>query len=382
MGSEDIVIVGAGPVGMAFALALQQAGIGSRLLDAREAGAAAADQRVLALSHGSCQLLERLGVWGNLRATPIRGIHVSQQGGFGRTRLAPEDYGVPALGYVAGAGDLARALEAALAGTGVRSAYGIEVQDLAPGAAEVALQVNPPLPLSARLVVLAEGRIGGGEGETGIVTRDYGQHAVICTATPAAPHGGIAWERFTTRGPVALLPHGKDYAVVFTASPADAQRLVALPDDAFLAELQAVFGLRVSLQQAGPRLCYPLGLRYRPTPVGPRTVWLGNAAQTLHPVAGQGFNLALRDVWDLAALLREHAGADPGDAALLARYAAARRFDRYGVIGFTDTLVRLFSNDHPLLRVARGGGLLALDLLPPLRHFIAKRMMFGARAWP
>ena len=123
-------------------------------------------------------------------------------------------------------------------------------------------------------------------------------------------------------------------------------------------------------------------LRVRTDPTGERSVFLGNAAQTLHPVAGQGFNLALRDVWSLAELLRQHEGADPGAAGLLRRYAAGRRLDRGGAVGFTDGLIRLFANDNPLLRLARGGGLALLDAVPPARDFVARRMMFGARALP
>src|SRR5574338_74238 len=199
--------------------------------------------------------------------------------------------------------------------------------------------------------------------------------------TPASGHGNVAWERFTPAGPVALLPCDQRYAVVHTAPPQEAETLLALSDGAYLERLTEHFGGRVRFTAVSRRHRYPLGLRYRRDPVGARTVWLGNAAQTLHPVAGQGFNLALRDVWALAELLRRHGG-DPGDAALLTRYGAERRLDRLGTIGFTNSLVRLFSNDNPLLRHARGTGLLALDLFPPLRHFLAKRMMFGARAWP
>ena len=213
------------------------------------------------------------------------------------------------------------------------------------------------------------------------VERDYAQHAVICVATPVEGHAHRAWERFTPQGPLAVLPCGHDCAIVHTADPAEADALMALGDDAYRARLQAHFGERLHFASVGPRARYPLLLRYRPDPVGPRTVWLGNAAQTLHPVAGQGYNLALRDVWALAQVLLRADG-DPGAPDTLARYASERRLDRQGTIRFTDGLVRLFSNAIPPLAHARGAGLFALDLLPPARHFVAKRMMFGARAWP
>jgi 2-octaprenyl-6-methoxyphenol hydroxylase len=166
---------------------------------------------------------------------------------------------------------------------------------------------------------------------------------------------------------------------VLTCPTADSERIATLNDAGFLALLQERFGPRVTLSSVGPRLVYPLGLRVRRNPVGERAVWIGNAAQTLHPVAGQGFNLALRDIMELADTLTD--AVDPGDAALLARYAARRRLDRTGTVGFTDSLVRLFSNAIPPLLHARGVGLLALDLLPPVRGFLARRMMFGARGW-
>ena len=286
---HDLLIVGAGPVGLALALALKDAGLDIVLADARSREAVAGDPRDLALAHGSRLTLERLGVWDALSATPIEHIHVSQQGGLGRTLIDADEHGLPALGYVASAGALAAALRAAV-------------------------------------------------------------------------------------------------------DTADA--LLALDDDTYLARLQAHIGNRVRLESVSKRLRYPLLLRYRESAVGPRTVWLGNAAQTLHPVAGQGFNLALRDVWALADTLLRHCdeGAraasatqspcDLGTPAVLAAYARSRGLDRLGTIRFTDTLVRVFSNDVAPLRHARGAALFALDVFPPLRNFVARRMMFGARAWP
>jgi 2-octaprenyl-6-methoxyphenol hydroxylase len=378
---HDLLIVGGGPVGLALALAVADSGLSIAVADARPARAAAADPRILALSQGSRLTLERLGVWGALAPTPIATIHVSQQGGPGRTQLAASDYGVPALGYVLSAGELARGLGDAVAARGIAVLADSPVTDLVPGAEDVlaTLAGAHPGARSARLVACAEGSVG--ETAEAVATRDYHQHALITLVTPAGGHHNVAWERFTPGGPVALLPCGSRYAVVHTASPEEADALLALDDAAYLERLASHFGGRVRFTAVEPRLRYPLGLRYRREPVGRRTVWLGNAAQTLHPVAGQGFNLALRDVWDLAQLLT-HQPADPGEATLLARYSSDRRLDRLGTIGFTDSLVRLFSNDNPLLRGARGAGLLALDLLPPLRHFVAKRMMFGARAWP
>ena len=380
MNRHDLVIVGAGPVGMALALALKEAGLDMLLVDARPRGAARDDPRILALSHGTRLTLERLGVWEHLPATAIESIHVSHQGGLGRTLLQAEEYGQPALGYVVAAGDLAAALDDALMAAGIPLHEHTTVSRLVPGADDVLVSLADGRNLPARLAACAEGSIVSDE-DVPLVERDYGQHAVICVATPATPHHGRAWERFTPQGPLAVLPCGHDCAIVHTAAPTDADALLALDDDAYLERLQAHFGQRLRFAAIGPRARYPLVLRYRQEPIGRRTVWLGNAAQTLHPVAGQGYNLALRDVWACAQTLIR-AGGDPGSAETLAAYANARRLDRNGTIRFTDTLVRLFSTPFGPLKHARGAGLFALDLLPPARHFVAKRMMFGARAWP
>lgn len=359
--TRPVTIVGGGPAGMALALALHRQGVAAEILDARPRGAARADQRILALSHGARQILAGLGVWAAIPHTAIATIHISHQGGLGRTRIAATEEQVPALGYVLAAGDLAASLEAALAQTDI------------PFHDNHRVDTRPDAPLT----VWAEGQVETGIG--GLVTRDYGQHAVICTATASEAHQGRAWERFTPAGPVAALPWGKDYAVVLTCATRDADAIAACRDTEFLATLQGRFGHRVRFTSSGPRFVFPLGLRYRQVPVADRQVWIGNAAQTLHPVAGQGFNLALRDIFELARCLTD--APDPGAPEVLARYAAGRRLDRGGTVGFTDGLVRLFSNDNPLLRHARGAGLLALDLLPSARSFVARRMMFGARGW-
>ncbi len=357
-----VAIVGGGPAGMALALALHQKGIEAEIFEARARAAVRHDQRVLALSDGSRQILDWLGAWADLPKTAIETIHVSQRGGFGRTVLRAGELGVPALGWVVAASDLIAALDAAVMAQGIvyRESQTIVAADTA------------GFPLTA----FAEGRIETGAGSA----RDYGQHAVLCNVEVAEPHRNVAWERFTGDGPLALLPLGERYSVVLTCADAVLDEVRALDDAAFLALLQKRFGTRHRFVSTTPRVAYPLGLRYRPHPVAARQVWLGNAAQTLHPVAGQGFNLALRDIWELAQAL---AGmADPGAPDVLAAYAAGRQADRRGAIGFTDLLILGFGNDFPPLRHARGAGLLALDMLPALRGFVARRMIFGARAWP
>lgn len=344
---------------MAAALALHRRGVAAEIVDARARGAAREDKRILALSHGARQILEWLDVWQAIPHTDITTIHVSHQGGLGRTKLTAADESVPALGYVLAAGDLAAALDKAIAGAGIPFQENTRIED------------QPDAPLT----LWAEGAVD----DSAAIVRDYGQHGVICTATADEPHGGRAWERFTPEGPVAALPWGREYAVVLTCAASEADAVGALDDASFLAKLQGRFGGRVRFTSVSERFVFPLGLRYRKSTISERQVWIGNAAQTLHPVAGQGFNLALRDIFELAHTLTD--AADPGAPELLERYDVARRLDRYGAMTFTDTLVHLFSNDNFFLRHGRGAGLLALDLFPPIRHFVARRMMFGARGW-
>ncbi len=372
----DILIVGAGPVGMTLHCALAAGGLKSRLIDRRPQAALQADPRALALSHGARELLEQIGAWPARAATPIETIHVSQKDGFGRTLIDHAEHGLPALGYVVRYRDLAAALAARIEAGALIA--GAEIIDTAPdddGVRVLLRDAGGERELRCRLLVHAEGTPGD---DPAVTVSDYAQHAVICEVTPEPGHGRRAWERFTPDGPLALLPLGDEYSVVFTLPPAKADAVMALDDAAFAAALQAQFGRRLRLSRPGPRSRFPLALRRRRTLVDGRQVWIGNCAQTLHPVSGQGFNLGLRDAWQLAEILL----ADGVDRASLDRYAASRRLDRDGGALFTDGIVRLFSNDCAPLKLARGLGLWALDVFPPARHFVAKRMIWGARAWP
>lgn len=387
----DILIVGAGPVGMTLHLALAAGGQQSLLIDRRPQSALQADPRALALSHGARELLDQIGAWPARTATPIETIHISQKDGFGRTLIDRADYRLPALGYVVRYRDLAAALAAKLAADALLAEA--EILDIARGADDITVSLRHAGQLrtiKTRLLVHAEGTPGD---EAGVTVSDYAQHAVICEVTPLpplqgegqggegsrrTPHQNRAWERFTPDGPLALLPLGDEYSIVFTLPPAKADAVMALDDDAFVAALAAQFGRQLQFARPGRRSRFPLALRQRTALVEGHEVWIGNSAQTLHPVSGQGFNLGLRDAWQLAEILL-----DSGvDRSALARYAASRRLDRQGGAWFTDGIVRAFSNDFGPLKLARGLGLWALDILPPARHFVAKRMIWGARAWP
>ena len=377
--STDVLIIGAGPVGMTLALALADSSLHVLLLDRQPAGSWLKDPRALALSHGTRQLLERLNAWNAAAATAIQDIHVSQRGGFGRAQINAADYDIPALGYVKRYRDLLSALHARIGADRLIAPCSVERIDT--GESHVTATIThqgATRRIAARLVVHAEGTP---QDDPGVTVRDYKQHAIVCEVRPSTAHQNRAWERFTPDGPLALLPIGSDYAVVFTVPPEKATQITALDDREFLLALNAQFGHRLELVATSPRVSFPLALRLRRQLTRDRQVWLGNTAQTLHPVSGQGFNLGLRDAWELAETLLEHSQDDPGRPEPLAAYARGRQTDRIGSAVFTDGIVRLFSNDIAPLKALRGIGLFALDLAPPLRHFVARRMIWGARAW-
>jgi len=385
----DILVAGSGPVGAALALALESGGHSVALIEARASGtdvsrpADPGDRRPIALSHASRLILERLGAWHGMAVTPIESIHVSQQGGFGRTLIRAADYDLPALGYVAGYGELRRSL--ADAPCRARRLYGAKLTSVETGSeGRPLVTVQSPdasVQFAARLTVFADGAPAGEDAAPKGRTKDYRQSALVARVKSAQAHRGRAWERFTPQGPLALLPQSNDYALVWTTGQEHAAQLCALEPADFLDALRGAFGDRMGVFTAvADRADFPLFLRTRGKEAHERCVAIGNAAQTLHPVAGQGFNLGLRDAWELARLARDCA--DPGAREFLARYRRERSLDRNTGIRMTDTLVSLFSNSDPLLTIARGAGLLALDVLPAARGFLARRMMFGARALP
>lgn len=385
--TPEILIIGGGPVGATLALALRETGLAVTVLEARPAGLASSDQRTLALSEGSRQILQRLGVWPELAAaaTPIDTIHVSQRGRLGRAVIRAKDEGLPALGYVLSYAALADALDRKLAASGAAQvvcdarAVGLVTQvDHAAVQYERAGKVQD---IAAQLAVVADGGrslnvLPGMQRNV----REYGHSAVVGKVTCEFPHQHVAYERFTPEGPVALLPDGEHgYALVWTAAPEVAETLCALDESEFLARLHQHFGDRVGrfLSVAG-RTSFPLKLVTLRPVTAPHVAVIGNAAQTLHPVAGQGFNLGLRDAWELALTLRDTVPGQIGGADMLARYRARRQLDTGGGIFFTDFLVRTFSNELPGLGTARGAGLALLELAVPAKRFVARRMSFGA----
>lgn len=373
----DIAICGAGPVGLAFALLLVKRGTpASRiaLIDAKTLEQVSQDPRSIALSYGSRQILEDVGCW-PVAADPIHQIHVSRRGHFGRTFIDREEYGVPALGYVARYGTLVAALAAAAKQAGVTMLRPVLVAASAERSDDVELRLNDGKTLTARILVQAEGGVFS-EQNAKAVRRDYEQSAIIAHVTASAPVAHRAFERFTSEGPLALLPQDDGYALVWCARPATAARLCALPDQAFLDELEQTFGSRLGrFTSVTKRAAYPLGLNAQPA-TSARTVAIGNAAQTLHPVAGQGLNLGLRDASVLARLLAREATPE-----MLLEFAKARQSDRSVTITLTDALARLFASapDGALSQSALGFSLALVDALKPAKRILAEQMMFGRR---
>ncbi|MEO8345187.1 MAG: FAD-dependent monooxygenase [Betaproteobacteria bacterium] len=381
---HDVVIVGAGPVGGALALALADADLDIVVLDARAAGGTIRGDRSLALSHGARLIFERLAIWPRLAAvpsavTPIVEIDISQAGGFGVTRLLAEEQGVLALGYVVSYRALQGAIDDAMAHAGIAVRFGASATVVAGTPVDVGVELagDAGETLRARLAVVAD---GAGTSIAGIARerRDYGQVALIAKVVMDSPHRGVAFERFTSAGPMALLPEGDHYGLVWTMTPEKSERVLALSDAHFLDALADHFGHRVAgFREVSDRRTFPLRLEFARPTVASRSVVIGNAAQALHPIAGQGFNLGVRDAYELGqAIIRTPRDA-LGERSMLAAFAARRRTDRYAGIAFTHGLTQLFAMDSPFVRWPRGLALTALDALPPLKRAFTRVMLYG-----
>ncbi|AXA92918.1 FAD-dependent monooxygenase [Massilia sp. YMA4] len=374
MNNYDIAICGAGPAGMALAALLVRRGVAPGsivLVDAKPLDVASTDPRTLALSWGSRQILEQIGAW-PVPATEIHEIHVSRKGQFGRSMITRTEHHVPALGYVTRYGDIVTVLGGVCERLGVRSLRPVRVTAIEESADHVRLVLADGGSVSAAIVVQAEGGLFG-EQDDKATKRDYGQTAIIAQVKTSAPVAQRAYERFTGEGPLALLPQDDGYSLVWCVRPDTAQTLLAMGDEAFLKKLGDTFGERLGrFTSATRRLAFPLGLNAGMAGSA-RTAAIGNAAQTLHPVAGQGLNLGLRDAAVLARLLAQ--GATPD---MLAQYADLRRQDRDLTVRLTDTMARVFANDSPV-QALLGVSLAAIDVFTPARSLLAQLMMYGRR---
>jgi 2-octaprenyl-6-methoxyphenol hydroxylase len=377
---HDIAIIGGGPVGLSAALAAKLSGLDSLVLEA-SAEAVSRDPRVFALSYGSRLILERLGVWEHVAgAHPIRVVHVSQRGRFGHTVLTAEELGIDALGYVASYADLMQALRRRLAVTGVAVISGARVAAIQTEAEAAVVHFEQALEqrfAGARVVAQADGGANLFR-EARSTERDYQQCALVAEVACDRAERDYAYERFTGQGPIALLPLGGTHALIWTVPATDAEGLLALDASEFELALMQSYGERIgSIRLQGPRTSFKLVLRYAHHVASDRHVLIGNAAQTLHPVAGQGFNIGLRDAFELSETLAECAASGGDLLRGLRRYRSTRRFDRAGGTLFTDVLVRGFSNNDPVLAWGRSLGLFLLDASGAPKRFLMRRMIFG-----
>lgn len=398
----DILIIGGGMVGASLAHALRDVPLRIGIIEAVALEATSQpsyDARAIALSQGSKRIFEAMGVWAAMAeqgVTPIRHIHVSDRGHFGAARLHAEQERVEALGYVVEAGVIGTVLAANLKSLpNVEVICPATVKGLAIEADSASVTIERDGVLSelrAALLVAADGTrstvrelVGAKSFKLG-----YGQSAIIANVTTDQPHNHRAFERFTDTGPLALLPNTsplgyperdvgeRRWSLVWTARDSEVEEILALDDAAFIERLQQRLGHRAGrVVASGPRRAYPLLLQYVRDHVRERLAFIGNAAHAMHPVGGQGFNLGLRDVAVLAEVIANGAqrGEDIGSLTALHAYSAWRRPDYIRTLLFTDTLARSFSSTFTPLAVARGAGLIAMDLLPAARHLFARQAM-------
>ncbi len=386
----DLIIVGGGMVGASLVLALSGRGLRVALIEAYEADADSQpsyDDRAIALAYGSRLIFEAIGIWPALEglAEPIHGIHVSDRGHFGATRLHAVDERVPALGYVVTARELGRVLLDQLhrqAAVDVFAPARVVGFDNRRDSVGVEMERGGLMTsLRCRMLVAADGgnSMIREQLDVPVVRWEYGQSAIVTNITPTRAHCNVAYERFTDTGPVALLPMMEQRcAVVWTVRDEQVEQVLQLDDDAFLAAFQRRFGYRLGrFVRAGRRSAYPLSLLRARDSVRGRVVIIGNAAHTLHPIAGQGFNLGIRDVAALAEVVDDafSAGGDVGAAQVLDRYRRWRTTEQRNVALATDGLARLFSNPLGIVRLGRNMGLLAMEYLPGAKHPLARGAM-------
>lgn len=378
----DVAIVGGGMVGASLALALADTGLSILLIEGVAPDSTTQpsfDDRTTALGNATRRIFQALGVWPAMapRAAAIRTIHVSDAGHFGFARLRAHEQGIDAFGFVVTNRVIGAALWEKIAQSSVtlRVPAKAERVQITPDGVQLTVMAGKREEWTARLVVAADGAHSGVRAAAGIDAdvEDYDQHAIVANVGADRAQDGTAYERFTPSGPLAMLPlYDGSYGVVWTARPESAQTLLSLGDDEFLRELQARFGWRAGrFTRVGRRASYPLKLSRATTTVATRTVLIGNAAQALHPVAGQGFNLGLRDAAILAEIVANARG-DVGSAERLEQFSQWRSADRSGVVRFTDGLVKLFGDTRAGMGTLRNLGLLLFDMTPPAKSALAR----------
>jgi 2-octaprenyl-6-methoxyphenol hydroxylase len=385
----DLLIVGSGLAGNCLALALKDAGFRIAIIEANtraQLHASPAGDRALALAAGTVMMLDTLGVWQGIKhaATPIQHIHISDRGHFGKTRLSAQKEHIDALGYVIAARDIETYVANLVINAGIDIIAPARVVGLISGDQEICVNIkqnDQSQNLSAKLLVGADGGLSSVRQLLNInqLITDYGQTALITSVKSTIPNNNTAYERFTSSGPLALLPISKnECAVIWTRSHEDADTLMLGREADFLVELQQCFGFKLGeLTLTAPRRAFPLSLIRAEQMVAGRAVIIGNAVHQLHPVAGQGFNLGLRDVIQLAEMLiKQHEqNKDIGEADFLNAYAVSRKKDHDWTIGFTDTLIKIFANEWLALAAARNIGLTLLDHIPAAKKLLTQHAM-------
>lgn len=387
----DVLIVGGGMVGASLAIALKNSALRIGLIEAQPLQSNSQpsyDDRGIALSYGSQRIFQSMGLWSDIApsATAITHIHISDRGRFGVTRLSAEREHVPALGQVLTAKELGQTLNQHLQQMQRLTLFcPAQVSALKQHTDHVDINLDSGQTLTSKLLVAADGRDSTIRRLLGLDAwqQHYQQTAVTANISTDRPHQGRAFERFTDSGPMALLPMSDNRSsLVWTVKSGEETALLTATDEEFLAKLQQRFGYRAGrFVRVGHRNSHPLTLMQADMPVQQRVVLIGNAAHSLHPIAGQGFNLGLRDVAVLADLLSDAAD-DCGAMSLLARYQDWRQHDQDQLIRATDKLVKLFSNDISLLGHLRGAGLALMDSLPPAKSWLAQRSMGLAQKQP
>lgn len=375
----DVVIVGGGLVGASLVVALSSLPLRVALIEASAPPLTGPswDERCIAINDGSHRIFESLGVWPALlsEAAPISSTHISERGRFGVARFSAAEAGLSALGYNIPFRHIGQTLWQAAQKTSARLICPARLQALEQSANAVQLLLDNGEKISTRLVVAADGAQSAVRTLLSIPsqTQDYKQSAIVTAIKPSRPHAGVAYERFTPGGPIAVLPKPENACSLVWTVPSDqVEIMLAWSDEEFLTQAHETFGERLGhFKEIGRRNAYPLTRVMSAQLTAPRVIFAGNAAQSLHPVAAQGFNLGLRDVATVADVLLT--AVDPGDAGTLAEYESRRSADRERVSGFTDRLVRTFSNQVPGLRGLRHLGLLALDLTPPLKEAVMRQ---------
>lgn len=385
----DVLIVGGGLAGNCLALALKDAGLRLAIIEANtreQLQSSPAGDRALALSAGTVKMLQAINVWNDIKqlATAIKDIHISDRGHFGKARLSAKKQGVEALGYVISARDIEGSVAKAVETAEIEQISPARLVGLMSGLESVNVslkQQEKSLNFTAKLVVGADG------GQSSVrqlleipqhVT-EYGQTALVTTVKTSLPHNNVAFERFTESGPLAVLPVNDDEcSVVWTRSHEDAEDLMSISEEDFIVQLQECFGYSLGqLSLNAPRRAFPLSLIRAENMMLGRAVIIGNAVHQLHPVAGQGFNLGMRDVVQLAEMIieQQQKNADIGDPAFLKGYSETRQKDHDQTIGFTDNLVKIFSTGWLPLAAARSISLAVMDHIPVAKSVLAKHAM-------